>query len=452
MRLVGRTAIEIAEAVRSKQAKPTEVVEAHLEQVKKLEPKLRAFETVRAEKAAAEAKTLESRRDLRSLPLAGVPVAIKSSVAVAGEPGLLGTKSLEHKPAEADDEIVRRLRAAGAIILGVTHQPELALWHFTENAFGVTRNPWDLSRGPGGSSGGSGAAVAAAEVAVAQASDGGGSIRIPAAWNGLFGIKPGPGVVPVAGGLEEHWFGLSQWGPLATTVADGALMLDVMAGTDRYRDPQPRQGLRIALSMRPPLLGVRVDKAIRLAVEAAADALREAGHTVIVADPPYNPNIGLSYLHRCFAGAAIEVDLLGMREEDLEPRSRRAVRWGRYFLKRRPVPAGDSPWAARMTAWFADYDVMLSPTTSQPGVRADGWMGKSLLATVNNGSNNTTFTQAWNVASFPAASVPVGLTESGFPIGAQVVAPRGGEATVLSVARELEQLRPWPRHAPLAGV
>ena len=454
MEYVGRSAIELASLVHQRQAKPTEIVEEHLRQIEAMEPRLHAFLSQRPEKALEEARELEARQDLGELPLAGVPIGIKDSVAVAGEPMRLGSLATSDVPDTEDDELTRRVRAAGAIVMGKTRQPELAIWHFTDSNFGTTRNPWNLERAPGGSSGGAGAAVASAMLPLAQGSDGGGSIRIPAAWSGLFGIKPGAGVVPVPGGLTEHWHGMSQWGPLATTVADGALLLDVLAGANRYRDvAPPGRALRVALSTRAPAPGVRTDRQVRLAAEAVGDALRGAGHTITLIDPPAPIGLGLAFMHRFFGGVALEVDQLGLPLDKLEPRSQRMVRIGRVLNKRRPVdPASTDEWRDRFTAWFSDYDVLVTPTTARPWVPAGGWMGKGLATTLNNGTNFTAYTQPWNIISFPAASVPSGLTEDGFPIGTQIVAPRGGEALVLSVAAQVEQLMPWPRHAPLAGV
>src|SRR5258708_14129928 len=161
------------------------------------------------------------------------------------------------------------------MVVGTTDKPELAIWHSTESTLGPARNPGSLARGPVGSSGGAAAGVAAAMTPIAQGSDGGGSIRLPSAFCGLFGIKPGPGVVPVAGGALEHWYGMSQWGPLATTVGDAALMLDVLSGTERYRDVRPPPGrLRLALSVKPPRLGVLVNRESRLALDASPASLR----------------------------------------------------------------------------------------------------------------------------------------------------------------------------------
>ncbi|MGB2938781.1 MAG: amidase family protein [Candidatus Dormiibacterota bacterium] len=454
MEYVGRTAIELAELVRGGRAKPSEIVAEHLAQVDAMEPRVHAFLSLRGEKALAEARELDDRSDLGELPLAGVPIAMKDSVAVAGEPTRLGSLATSDAPDTEDDELTRRVRAAGAVVIGKTRQPEMAIWHFTDSNFGTTRNPWNLERAPGGSSGGAAAAVASAMLPIAQASDGAGSIRIPAAFSGLFGIKPGPGVVPLAGGHTEHWFGMSQYGPLATTVADAALLLDVLAGTDRYREVRPpARSLRVAVSTRPPLIGLRTDRQVRRATEAVADALRDAGHTIILTDPPYSTRMGLAIVQRFYGGVAHEVDKLGLPMDKLEPRTQTMVKLGRRILNRFPVPdtRGDE-WCDRFTTWFTDYDVLVLPTTARPWVPADGWLGKGFATTFNNATNHTPFTSPWNLASFPAASVPGVMTDDGFPVGVQIVAPRGGEALVLSVAKQVEDLMPWPRHAPLAGI
>ena len=452
MDFIGLTAIELAALVHEGKALPSEIVAEHLRQVEAAEPVIHAFLTVRADLAMAEARALDQRRDLQQLPLAGVPVGIKDSVAVAGEPIRLGSRATSDQPSLVDDEIVKRLRDAGCVVLGKTRQPELAYIHATESYFGVTRNPWNLERSPGGSSGGSSAAVASAELPIAQASDGGGSIRIPAAYCGLFGIKPGPGLVPVPGGHQKHWFGLSEWGPLATTVDDGALVLDVMAGTSRLRDPQrPSRRLRIAASTRSAAIGGHVDKELRHAVEATADTLRQAGHLVTIADPPYGAHLALGYLHRFIVGMADEVDEFNMKFGSLEPRTQRLVRIGRYLRMHHPVPPqGLNLWRDRFTAWFDDYDALVTPTTAQPTAPAAGWLDVPWARFLVMGARQAPMTQAWNMAGFPAASVPGGLSSDGFPLGIQVVAPRGGEQLVLSISAQLEHLQPWPRHAPIA--
>ena len=454
MSTVGLSATDIADLVRSGRVKPTEVVADHLRQVELVEPTLSALLSQRPDRAMAEAAQLEGHKDLKELPLAGVPVTIKDSVDVAGEPTRLGSLATSEAPRQSDDELVRRLRQAGCVVIGKTNQPELAIWHFTQSNLAVSRNPWNLDRTPGGSSGGAAASVASGMVPIAQGSDGGGSIRIPAAFNGLFGIKPGPGVVPVAGGHTEHWFGMSQWGPLATTVSDASLLLDILAGTTHFRDvAAPSRPLRLALSLRSPAAGVRLNREVRLAVEASADALRDAGHTITVTDPPNSLEFPLYFLHRFFAGIAMEADDLRLPIEKIEPRTRRMVLLGRYLNRYHPVPRDgvERPFQKFMT-WFDDYDVLITPTTAQPWAPATGWDRKSYLATLFAGTNQVPFTQAWNVLNLPAASVPAGLTRDGFPIGVQLIARRGGEKILFSLAKQLEELRPWPRHAPMAAI
>lgn len=224
----GRTAAEIAAAVRGRRATPREVVQAHLDRIARLDGRIGAFRRVRAGAALAEADEVGARSDLTGLPLAGVPVAVKDNLAVRGESVRVGSAATPDTPAGADHVTVARLRAAGAVVVGLTNVPELCVFGTTEGVHGTARNPWDPARSAGGSSGGSAAAVAAGMVPLALGNDGMGSLRIPAANCGLVTVKPGHGVVP-AGIGEGDWFGLAENGPLATTVEDARLMLTVLA-------------------------------------------------------------------------------------------------------------------------------------------------------------------------------------------------------------------------------
>src|SRR4051795_2676586 len=208
-----------------------EVVGAVLRRIERLDPHLNAFRVVLPERALAEADQADGRRRAgEERPLLGVPVAIKDDTDVAGVPTARGTAASDLTPRPADAEAVRRLRAAGAVIVGKTNVPELMMWPWSEGvSFGAVRNPWALDRTPGGSSGGSGAAVAAALCGVALGTDGAGSIRIPAAFCGVFGVKPQRGRVPLEPGPSDDWHGLNVAGPLARTVADAALFLDAVA-------------------------------------------------------------------------------------------------------------------------------------------------------------------------------------------------------------------------------
>ena len=254
-----------AELVRSGDVTPTELVELYLDRIERLEPELNAFRIVLAERARADAKRVEERLAGRAgerMALAGVPIAIKDTEDLEGEVTCWGTGAFD-RPATADGGMVHRVREAGAIVLGKTNLPELAISGFTESeTWGITRNPWDPACSPGGSSGGSAAALAAGMCGGASASDGAGSIRIPSALCGLFGLKPQRDRIPLAP-LREHWHGLSVTGSVARSVADSALWLDVCHGGVPGGPPPPEhtfsesartvpRRLRIAYSTSPP--------------------------------------------------------------------------------------------------------------------------------------------------------------------------------------------------------
>jgi amidase len=429
---------------------PTEVLEQHLERIAALDDRVGAFRLLRTEEVRAEARALEDRGDLDGLALAGVPVAIKDNVDLAGVPTRNGSAATSPEPAAADDEPVRRLRAAGALLVGKTNVPELCLWPFTESeAFGTTRNPWSLEHTPGGSSGGSAAAVAAAMVPIALAADGGGSIRMPASNCGLVGLKPGHGVVPFPRTGVSTWARMSEFGPLATTVADLALALDVLAGGDRFRAvAPPERPLRVGVSAKPGAVGVKVDPRVRAVMDATADALAGAGHRVERVDPPWRNGDAAPFLQRVFHGCAEDADR--MTWEALEPRTRAEARAGRLLRRARSAPDGPPRKVlARFQAWFADHDLLLSPTLAQPPLRVGAYQGKGLAGTLLGLTAYMPFPPPFNLVGFPAASVPAGATDDGLPLGVQLAAAPGGEALLLSVARQLETLRPWPRNAPL---
>ena len=295
-------AARIAEMVRAKEISPSELVELYLERISRIEPKLNAYRVVLAEGARADAKRAEDRLAAgEDAPLLGVPVAIKDNVDYAGQVTAHGTAAYG-EPAREDSLIVRRLRDAGAVILGKTNMPELAIYGFTESpTWGDTRNPWDLSRTPGGSSGGSGAAVAAGMTAIAHATDGAGSIRWPAAFCGLFGLKPQRNRVSLSPD-GEHWHGLSVSGCNSRTVMDTALYLDAVSGPERGDfDSPPRferplveaartapGKLRIACTTKTILPVPKADEVIA-AYEETIALLRSLGHEVTEAAPKLGP-------------------------------------------------------------------------------------------------------------------------------------------------------------------
>ena len=395
-----------------------------LARIDELEPQLHAFQAVRRDEALVEAASVD-----QDLPLAGVPVAIKDNIDVAGLPTRAGSAATSDQPAERDDELVRRLRAAGCVIIGKTQMAELAVWPFTEPAaFPTPQNPLHPGMTPGGSTGGGAVAVAAGMARLALGSDGGGSLRVPAACCGLVGIKPGPGIVPLAGGASEHWCGLTEFGPIAATVADAALMLDVLAGTDRYRNPPSMSGLRIAFSAAHPSPGVRAKPAIRAALERARQALEEAGHDVTQARVPYPPTLGMHFSNRWLVGIAEDVQ--GLPAERLEDRTRKMARRGAK-IAHKVKPAADDPFGERMRRWFADYDVLVTPTLTRPPAPIGTWAGKGWVRTML-GVANWIYTVPWNLARLPAASVPFAGA------GLQLIGPPASEDVLLSLAAQLE--------------
>jgi amidase len=452
-RYVGQTAVGLAASVRSGQASPTDVLDEHLERIAALDGRLGAFRVLRTEQVRAEARALEHRGDLAELPLAGVPVAVKDNIDLAGLPTRNGSAATTDEPAAADAELVRRLREAGALLVGKTSVPELGLWPFTESAaFGIARNPWSLDHTPGGSSGGSAAAVSAAMVPIALAADGGGSIRMPASNCGLVGIKPGHGVVPFPADGVSTWSQMSEFGPLATTVADLGLALDVLAGGDAFRAvAPPGRPVRIGVSAKPGAVGARVHPEVRAAMQATAQVLADAGHQVETTDPPWRNGDAAPFLQRVFYGCAEDADRLP--EDALEPRTRAQARVGRLLRRARPAPTGPPERVLdRYRAWFADHDVLLSPTLAAPPLRIGAYQGKGLARTILGLTAYMPFCPFLNLVGFPAASVPATTSADGLPLGVQLAAAPGGEGLLLSVARQLEALRPWPRHAPLAPV
>lgn len=313
-----------------------ELLEIYLERIARLDNQLRCYRVVLSDTARYEAAAAQDRLDAgERLPLLGVPIAIKDDVDVAGEVTTYGSGG--HNPAvTADAEVVRRLRAAGAVVIGKTNVPELMMFPYTESlTFGATRNPWNLGRTPGGSSGGSAAAVAAGLAPLALGSDGGGSIRIPASWCGVFGLKPQRDRVS----LEPHddaWYGLSVNGPLARSVLDAALFLDATStlpgpegefAAAAVRDPGR---LRIALSTKVPTLPVRVGQEELAAVQQAGALLRELGHEVVVRDPEYpRPAIYANFLPRYLRGICDDADAQA-HPERLEARTRNLARLGSF--------------------------------------------------------------------------------------------------------------------------
>jgi amidase len=455
-----------AEQLAAGEVSSVELVERALARAEELQPLLGAFRVILAEQARAEAVRADERLAAgERAPLLGVPFAIKDDVDLEGQSTAFGCAG-DFPSKTADCELVRRLRAAGAVIVGKTNTPEVGLYPFTEGlAFGVTRNPWNLNHTPGGSSGGAAAAVAAGIVAATIGSDGAGSIRVPAAWTGLVGVKPQRGRIstwPEA----EAFNGLSGLGPLTHTVADAALLLDLLSGPhpeDLHRPPPPNEPfakaaatdpgtLRIALSLRAPFSGVPValDPEICAAIVRLAGVLGDLGHHVIEADPRYGL-MGLTLMVRGQAGVHEWISNVP-DPALLDPRTREAARVGRLFagpllsLARRA-----EPWLRRRVgSVFEDVDVVLTPTTASPPLRVGVTAGLSGWKTDRIMASACPYAWPWNVLGWPGMSVPAGLTATGLPIGAQLLGRANDEATLLALAAQLEGVERWAQQRPSA--
>jgi amidase len=428
-----------------------QLVDLLLRRIERLDPALNAFRVVlarEARRAAAAADAARAKGDSR--PLLGVPIAVKDNVAVAGQSAQMGTGSPE--PVNTtDDPLVARLRAAGMVVMGLTQLPELALWAATESRHhGVTRNPWDTSRAPGGSSGGSAAAVAAGLVPAAHATDGLGSIRIPASSCGLVGLKPTRGLVPL-GPDPDHWYGLSHAGFVTRSVADTAILLAATAdpGHDFAGVLADPGALRVAVSVKPST-PTKVHPDVQRVVEDAVDQLRALGHDVVRRDPPYRNAVANANTVRYLRGCATDVSRLADPSRT-EPRTRALARMGRA------LPKASVAWARRRgeefgkqvaDEIFGEVDVLMTPTVPLLPVAAGSIARRGLLGTLPSMVPRAAMTGPWNACGFPAISVPFGMSSAGLPIGIQLVGAPGSERLLLRLAATLEQTTRWTARRP----
>jgi amidase len=453
-----------AEMVRVGEVSPRELVQLCLDRIAQLDPTLNSFRKVFAEKALLEAEQAEARvKAGEERPLLGVPVAIKDEVDVVGEVKTKGTDAFD-EPAAADCEMVRRLREAGAIVVGLTLLPEMAICGFTESAtYGVTRNPWDPQRTPGGSSGGSAAAVAAGLVPIASAGDGAGSIRIPASSCSLFGLKPSRGRVPLEPYLEG-WRGLAVEGCLSRGVLDTALWLDVVSGGSREPEAPPpperpfveaaKQApgkLRIAHSTLAPrnMLPPTVSDEVKATVAGMAEVLGGLGHEVVQRDPEWG-GIGNNISARFLGGVAETVEEVP-HPERLESRTRGFGRLGKILprsLYERAMNEGRAADIARVNAIFDSHDVLMTPVMGGTALPVRRWEGQGALRTVLGMGRFYPYCVPWNHLGNPAMSVPLGFGADGMPLAVQLIARKGDEATLLSLAAQIEAERPWADRRP----
>lgn len=464
------TAVDLAAAIKKRELSPVEVVTAIANRMDAMEPLLHAFCTPTLETARKQAEDLAARIAAGEEvgPLAGVPVGIKDLVATEGIRTACGSKAYEDFVPDEDDIVVERLKAADALIIGKTNVPEFGYSGVGHNpVFETTRNPWDPAMTPGGSSAGSGAAVASGMGPIAVGSDGGGSVRIPSAHCGLFGMKASMGRVPLYPGCrDERYPGISSWeslehiGPMSRTVADSALMLSVMAGPDsRDRHTIPThdvdwtgdlnrgiEGLKVAYSA--DFGYAAVDPAVREVVERAVAVFeKELGCVVEEADPgfddPYDAFWGL---------VAADTDLIGMRQLaekfELSPHLQ-------DFLSR-PWTAEDLTSAVmtrkavcnKMARFMQNYDLLLSPTLTVPPFPVHMQGPEKVDGQMVPPFQWLSFTLPINMTGQPAASIPAGWTDSGLPVGLQIVGRHLSDESVLLASAAFEAAAPWADRWP----
>ena len=452
---------ELRELVLKKEVRPREVAEFFLARIEKLNPKLGAFITVTAERALADAARLEkmSASDAVKLPLFGVAYSLKDLLWTKDIRTTFGSKNYENWHAPADAELAVRLANAGGILLGKTSTPEFGLRPTTEGGLcPPARNPWNLEHTAGGSSGGSASAVAAGLHPVAQGSDGGGSVRIPAACCGLVGIKPSRGRITRAPSEGESWGGLSTTGPIARTVRDAALMLDAMAGMlpgDPYAArPHTRpfveevsahpKKLRLAM-INKSALGTVDDETLG-AIESACAVLREMGHSI---EPiTLDPGAMLGKFARVIVGASVSA--LNIPNPDLlDPVVRGSYEWGAKISAADYIRAvtGMHNTSREIIHTLMPYDALIAPTLTRPAVRIG-----TLASNPSTGADEIyawiAFTFPFNSTGQPAISIPNGFSKAGLPLALQIVGRPGDEAGIIALAAEFERAQPWKDRHP----
>ena len=440
-----------------------ELVRQSLAAIEASQPTLNAFRVVLRKQALADAARADRRRAAgQQGPLLGIPIAVKDDVDVAGVPTMFGAAGRVHLAA-ADAEVVRRLRTAGAVIVGKTNTCELGQWPFTSGpAFGHTRNPWSRDHTPGGSSGGSAAAVAAGLVTAAIGSDGAGSVRIPAAWTHLVGIKPQRGRISTWP-LPEAFNGITVNGVLARTVTDAALLLDAASGNvdgDRHKPPPIQAAeavgrapgpLKVALSTKFPfnVFRPKLNPEIRAALHTVSEQLTDLGHTVVAADPDYKVGMSWNFLARSTSGLLDWAERLGPGVE-LDRRTVENLRTGRLLSENvlRKARAKEAAAQRRVGYIFNLVDVILAPTTALPPPTVHHFDKRGGFSTDRAMIRACPATWPWNLLGWPSVNVPAGFTAEGLPIGVQLMGPADSEPLLISLAAELEAVNGWVTKQP----
>ncbi|MCX8118947.1 MAG: amidase [Desulfobacterota bacterium] len=462
-------ATELAQLVRKKEVKAIELVEASIERIERLNPKLNAVITPMFEQARKEASG-----PLVEGPFSGVPFLLKDLGApCVGARMTMGSAFLRDFVPDHDNELVARFKRAGLIIVGKTNTPELGILPTTEpRLFGPCRNPWDMNRTSGGSSGGSAAAVAARFVPMAHGNDGGGSIRIPASCCGLFGLKPTRARVPVGPDFGDIFSGFVIDHALTLSVRDSAGLLDAISGPqegDPYWAPPPVRPflqevgadpgrLRVGFTTRHPAGGNLHEDCIE-AVKDAASLCAELGHEVMEATPEINGElVRQAFMVIWSAGCAWVIEGLALatgkrpKPEEFEP-----LTWALYEMGRQQKASSYllsltflQRVAREIAKFFRKVDVWLTPTLAEPPVPLGTFdaASENPLQALRRAEEFVPFTPICNATGLPAMSIPLYWNGEGLPVGVQFIGRFGDEATLIRLASQLESARPWIKRVP----
>ena len=457
------TATDLARAIARKRISPVEVVDTILARIDKLAA-LNAYVTLDADRARAAAKAAEravTRRSARLGPLHGVPFSVKDLVVTKDVRTTFGTPIYRDNVPTMDAPIVERLKEAGGIMIGKTNTPTLGWVGITDNlVFGLTRNPWNLDRTPGGSSGGAGAAVAAGLGPLAVGTDGGGSIRKPAAFCGIFGLKPTYGRIPI----HPHGasWSFSHLGPMTRTVRDAALMMNVCAGPDpRDQYSLPADGVDHLKALKESLKGLRVaysdtlgfapavDPQVRAATRSAAGEFRKLGCRVEFVDPAW-PSPYVCWRTIFLGGIAARLVPYRERRDEIDAGLRAIIEEALALSPTAYVEAWfeRNAWAEHTRRFFERYDLLLTQTVATAAFEHGILYPDMIDGKPVSREASSAFTFPFNMTGEPAASIPCGFTRDGLPIGLQIVGRRFEDATVLRACAAFESARPWADKRP----
>ena len=449
------SALDQAAAIRRREVRPRELVELYLSRIQRHNPRLNHYWEVTADEALAMAGEAERTLDSPAGPLHGVSVSLKAEEPLKGHAWTNGAFQLrDHMPPD-DSFVAKRLKAGRQPILGITTMSEFGSRPLTEHGLhGTARNPWNLEHNTGGSSGGAGGALAAGLCAISNSHDGGGSTRIPAALNGLVGLKPSRGLISEAPYYGEMWAGLAMNGVIARTVADCAAGLDVCAGHEigdpYWTEPEPSyvalakpNGRRLRIGF--TTAGTAVWPEVARAVADTLELLAEMGHRVEESAPDLTPFRDVMAPLVIASSGLISVDPDG----EIDPFNALAFQIAPSVSGQDYVRAEHQMHqvSRQATAWWQDHDVLITPTLPRTAPR-NGELGATVDAAITEFLEFITFVQPFNCTGQPALTLPLAMSSDGLPIGIQFVGPPRGEEVVFGLGAQLEEARPWRERRP----